>query len=359
MTAATERRVAVASGVAVRALPGETTSGDVARVFPCRRGILAVLVDGLGHGPRAAAASDALVDVVGHHVDRSIDELFLLAHKALVKTRGAVAAIARFDEIDAKVELAALGNVAMVLVPLQGHTSHRGATPGIVGGAYRTVRPETLSFGLGDMLIFHSDGVRARLDLAPVRALSPTAAALEVVRRGGKPGDDASCIVARGVAPVAGQSVTAPIAAPRDGGGAMSFSIRRLEDAMTIANETRTFGERHGLPLRARWEASIAAAELSTNVAKFAGEGTLTLRRAAAPFVGIEIEVVDRGAGIADLAAAERDGFSEGAPLGPDRARRAGQGLGLGLGTVRRMMDHVRIDSIPGQGTRVVARKHA
>jgi anti-sigma regulatory factor (Ser/Thr protein kinase) len=60
---------------------------------------------------------------------------------------------------------------------------------------------------------------------------------------------------------------------------------------------------------------------------------------------GIEIEAVDRGPGIANCEAAMRDHFSSGGTLG------------LGLPGVKRMMDEFSLESTPGEGTRVTARK--
>jgi serine/threonine-protein kinase RsbT len=60
---------------------------------------------------------------------------------------------------------------------------------------------------------------------------------------------------------------------------------------------------------------------------------------------GIEIEVSDHGPGIADVEGAMNDHFSSGGTLG------------LGLPGVKRMMDEFSLESSPGQGTRVTARK--
>ena len=86
--------------------------------------------------------------------------------------------------------------------------------------------------------------------------------------------------------------------------------------------------------------------ELGRNILKYAGQGRIRLlpleeegRR------GIEIRAEDDGPGIADVAAALRDHFSTGGTLG------------LGLPGVRRMMDQFDVESRPGAGTRVRARK--
>jgi serine/threonine-protein kinase RsbT len=91
---------------------------------------------------------------------------------------------------------------------------------------------------------------------------------------------------------------------------------------------------------------ATAVSELVRNILKYAGAGEIWLRRVRGMGCrGIEIEVVDRGPGIADCEAAMSDHFSSGGTLG------------LGLPGVKRMMDEFSLESTPGEGTRVTARK--
>jgi anti-sigma regulatory factor (Ser/Thr protein kinase) len=63
----------------------------------------------------------------------------------------------------------------------------------------------------------------------------------------------------------------------------------------------------------------------------------------ASPHPRVEIQTADRGPGMGEGEKEFADGYSEGRVIGPDAPRRRGQGLGVGLGTVRRLMDEVRI----------------
>jgi serine/threonine-protein kinase RsbT len=91
---------------------------------------------------------------------------------------------------------------------------------------------------------------------------------------------------------------------------------------------------------------ATAVSELVRNILKYAGSGEFKLRRVeGSGGAGVEIEVSDHGPGIADLEAAMSDHFSSGGTLG------------LGLPGVKRMMDEFSLESAPGQGTRVTARK--
>lgn len=128
--------------------------------------------------------------------------------------------------------------------------------------------------------------------------------------------------------------------------------VRVAGDAEACAFLSREYANSAGLPARAQWEVSIAASELATNVLKFAASGTMTLTFDEDV---LTLEVIDEGRGIEKLDDAITDGWSNGRTLGPDCPR--GQGLGVGLGTVHRMMDHVKIDTRPSRGTRIVAVK--
>lgn len=92
---------------------------------------------------------------------------------------------------------------------------------------------------------------------------------------------------------------------------------------------------------------ATAASELSTNILRYAGAGELWLRVAhEGDRVGIELVAVDRGPGIDDVAKAMEDHYST-----------TKGSLGLGLPSVRRLMDDLEIASSAREGTRIVARK--
>lgn len=91
---------------------------------------------------------------------------------------------------------------------------------------------------------------------------------------------------------------------------------------------------------------ATAVSELARNILKYAGHGQLILRRITDQARrGMEIVAEDNGPGIADKDSALSDHFSSGGTLG------------LGLPGVRRMMDEFDLESEPGAGTRVTARK--
>ena len=90
---------------------------------------------------------------------------------------------------------------------------------------------------------------------------------------------------------------------------------------------------------------AIVATELATNILRHAGTGELLVQALAAEDGAlIELLALDKGPGMADIAACLRDGYSTGGTSG------------TGLGAVRRLASEFDIHSQPGEGTVVMAR---
>lgn len=118
-------------------------------------------------------------------------------------------------------------------------------------------------------------------------------------------------------------------------------------DVARVIGMVTHFCTRHGLPPLLAAHVATAASELAHNLWMHADRGgriEITLVRRASG-AGVELLARDDGPGIADVDRAMTDGFST---LG---------GLGCGLPGVRRLMDEFAIESAPGRGTLVVARK--
>ena len=91
---------------------------------------------------------------------------------------------------------------------------------------------------------------------------------------------------------------------------------------------------------------TTAASELSRNVWVHAPKGISVIRVLRnGNKVGVELEFVDDGPGIADLKRALAGGFS------------TSHSLGLGLSGTKRLVDEFSIDTEPGRGTKIVIRK--
>ena len=116
-------------------------------------------------------------------------------------------------------------------------------------------------------------------------------------------------------------------------------------DVARAALQAGAIGGRLGFDATARAMLATAVSELARNIVKYAGTGEVRLNCLRGDRVGIEVVAVDRGPGIADTEAALSDHFSSSGTLG------------MGLPGVRRLMDEFELESAPGRGTRVTARK--
>lgn len=124
------------------------------------------------------------------------------------------------------------------------------------------------------------------------------------------------------------------------------LEIRERGDAAKAVHATRRLAAEAGLAEAKQFMAATAVSELARNILAYAGHGWICLgivERGSAR--GIEIVAEDNGPGIEDIQKALSDNFSTGGTLG------------IGLPGAKRMMDELTIESKPGSGTRVVARK--
>lgn len=182
-------------------IPGEDVCGDDWDLA-WRDGFgLLMVVDGLGHGPTAAEAAEAAVEVFRSSTSIEPAEIIEAAHARLRSTRGAAMAIARLDPERGEVRYAGVGNIAGTIVdPASDRSAHLITQNGTVGLAVRKVPSQSHPWPEGASVVLHSDGLSARWDLGadPVlRRLAPGSLAGLLYRDHGRGRDDATVVVAR------------------------------------------------------------------------------------------------------------------------------------------------------------------
>jgi anti-sigma regulatory factor (Ser/Thr protein kinase) len=114
-----------------------------------------------------------------------------------------------------------------------------------------------------------------------------------------------------------------------------------------VRSTARTLADRAGFQETDSYRAGIVATELATNLVKHSTGGEVLVRAAAEAVPQVELIAIDRGPGIADVAAALADGQST-----------AGSN-GTGLGAIRRLSDDFDIHSAMRHGTVVWVRLRA
>ncbi|NUO98370.1 MAG: anti-sigma regulatory factor [Nonomuraea sp.] len=126
------------------------------------------------------------------------------------------------------------------------------------------------------------------------------------------------------------------------------MTIAGNADVVAVRQLVRAVAIEVGLSLVDQTKIVTAASELARNALVHAGGGGVRVdviengRRR-----GLKMVVTDEGPGMADLDQALTDGFT------------TGNGLGLGLGGSRRLVDEFDLISAPGKGTTVTVTKWA
>lgn len=145
-------------GGLVRAYPGEAHSGDAIayRTITPERFTVCV-VDGLGHGRRAAEIADQAIAAFDAVEDPEPESIVRALHEALRGARGAVVGVATFSGED--VRICTLGNIDVFVLGAERDT-RIAATHGTAGSALRRLKTDTIAFGADDVCVLHSDGVR-------------------------------------------------------------------------------------------------------------------------------------------------------------------------------------------------------
>jgi phosphoserine phosphatase RsbX len=186
---------------ALLAAAGETVSGDAYLIRPFPNGVLVAALDGLGHGPEAAASAQMAISVLEAHPDQPIVTLVRLCHEALKGMRGVVMSLASFDKIQNTMTWLGIGNVEGALLRAaesrgreRNHLLLRG---GIVGSNLPTLIAVTIPLDSGDTLIFASDGIRNDFPFQLNVKTSPQNLVNEIVSRSAKNEDDSLVVVAR------------------------------------------------------------------------------------------------------------------------------------------------------------------
>ena len=117
-------------------------------------------------------------------------------------------------------------------------------------------------------------------------------------------------------------------------------------DIVRVRQQVRAWAAELGFGLVDQTKIVTAASELARNTLDYGGGGTVRLEaHNDGPRRGLRLTFEDQGPGIPDIELALKDGYT------------TGNGLGLGLGGSRRLVNDFSIHSQVGQGTRVEVTK--
>jgi len=186
-------------GVASAALE-PPASGDAHLVLPLGDCVLLALVDGLGHGPQAAAAAKAAVALLAAAPPDPVEAL-TRCHVGLRGTRGVVLTGVWIDVSRDLVTWLAVGDIQGALVHRNAAGGvHRHAIlggAGIVGRALPGLRPKSAPIARGDLVLLATDGIHRDFDTQQAWSDTPQRLADDSLVRYRTGVDDATVLVAR------------------------------------------------------------------------------------------------------------------------------------------------------------------
>jgi anti-sigma regulatory factor (Ser/Thr protein kinase) len=192
-------RATVAVGGLAVAKPGEDVCGDAWATVATPAGCRVLVVDGLGHGPDAAAAARIAVRLFRESRGATIEDGMQRMHDGLRATRGASLGIAELDAERRLVSFVGVGNVAAMVASAAG-TRHLVSHNGTAGHQLRRIQVFTAPWPAGALVLLHSDGLASHWTLDRYPGLSaryPTLVAGVLYRDHRRGRDDTTVVVAR------------------------------------------------------------------------------------------------------------------------------------------------------------------
>ena len=122
-----------------------------------------------------------------------------------------------------------------------------------------------------------------------------------------------------------------------------ALELRSGSDVVSVRQAVRTWAIQAGFTLVDQTKIVTAASELARNTIDYGGGGIARLELLSeGSRRGLRVAFEDQGPGIPDIQQALADHFT------------TGNGLGLGLGGAKRLVNEFDISSRVGEGTRVV-----
>jgi serine/threonine-protein kinase RsbT len=255
-------------------------------------------------------------------------------HTHLLGTRGAVVGLVRIDRESRKLTFCSIGNVEAFISSEP--RINPAATGGIVGANIKKIAKFEYDYNVLRTVVMYTDGISQNFKLSnyPCVCEQPQTTADRILLEWGKETDDATVLVA--IEEEADPSLEwAEVYASND--------VR----ALTAAELARDLAKKLCFSEGDQSRTAIAVSELARNIVVHAqGNGKIIIKSVTnGGRLGIMIIAKDNGPGIADI------------PKALEAGQSTKNGLGIGLGGAKRLMDDMRIETELGRGTTVTAIK--
>jgi hypothetical protein len=179
-------------GIASRPAPDMNVNGDAHIIKEWNGQALLAVIDGLGHGPEAAAASEKARGCIDENFARGIQDL----HPRLRDTRGVAAGLARINRSSSSLAYCGVGNIDVRVIGEP--EMHPTSMEGILGMNMRRIRRFEYQYNSLRGLVMYSDGISGKFDLSAYPGLysHPEQVAQQILAEWGRQHDDATIIIA-------------------------------------------------------------------------------------------------------------------------------------------------------------------
>ncbi|WP_017729744.1 SpoIIE family protein phosphatase [Nafulsella turpanensis] len=191
----------IASGFSVPK-PGEEFCGDGYEldIDTDKNQFQVLILDGLGHGTEAHAASEAALEVYKRLPKNSPAQVLQQIDHSIKKTRGAVGMALNYNFKEQSISYCGVGNITGKLLGFDFGKSLISFN-GIVGHVMSSrIHDQELEWGRGRLLILHSDGINTRWDINKyphIQAHDPSILAACLYRDHSRGTDDVTIVVSR------------------------------------------------------------------------------------------------------------------------------------------------------------------
>ena len=187
-------------GVAGAPMVAGTESGDSHVVRQLPEGVLAAVIDGVGHGGEAADAARIAGDTLVSSPHEDAVSLVWRCHEALKETRGVVMTLLFFSPSGAMTWVA-VGNIEGVIFRCESsgrvRANHVVLRGGVIGHRLPPLRAESVTMLPHDTVVLATDGIRPEFSDELVPNEEPQAIADGIMARYRKGTDDALVLVVR------------------------------------------------------------------------------------------------------------------------------------------------------------------
>jgi anti-sigma regulatory factor (Ser/Thr protein kinase) len=146
-------------GAVCLAARGEKLPGDCWSVLAENSELMLMIADGIGHGPAAAEAATAAVEVFSGCNGWELHDCMESIHLALRKTRGAAVALASVDSSRAEVRFVGVGNISGLIITGTDTVRTMVSHNGLVGHVLTRIHEFVYPWPSEGLLIMHSDGL--------------------------------------------------------------------------------------------------------------------------------------------------------------------------------------------------------